>query len=173
MRDSGFLLKYLILVVVQILLWNYFNFTQLLMLTILPVMVLCIPVRYGTVYSMCIAFATGFAVDFLAGGMLGLTSLALVPVALLRVPILQLVFGEELFSRGDNISVHKLGAGKMLTAIMLSTLIFLVIYVWADGAGTRPFWFNALKVVISHMTSSLLSLFVAGILCPDSNQRWT
>lgn len=173
MRDGGFILKYFVLLIAQVLLWNFFNFSQFIILCILPVMVLCIPIRHGTVYSLILAFITGFLADFVTGGMLGLTSLALVPVALVRVPVLRLAFGQELFSRGDNISVHKLGAGKMLIGIILVTSLFAILYVWADGAGTRPFWFNFLKVLLSVALSSLVSLLVSFILCPDTNSRWT
>ena len=173
MRDGGFILKYLVLLIAQVLLWNFFNFSQFLMLCFLPVMVLCIPIRHGTVYSLFFAFITGFIADFVSGGMLGLTSFALVPVALVRIPVLRLAFGQELFSRGDNISVHKLGAGKMFLGIVLVTTLFAILYIWADGAGTRPFWFNFLKVILTSAVSSILSLLVSFILCPDTNSRWT
>ena len=35
---NGFTLKYLLLLVAQILVWNYFNFTQFLTIAILPAM---------------------------------------------------------------------------------------------------------------------------------------
>lgn len=173
MRDSGFILKYIVLLIVQVLLWNFFNFSQFMVLCILPAMVLCFPIRYGTLPALILAFITGFLADFVSGGMLGLTSFALVPVALIRVPVLHLAFGQGLFSRGDNISVVKLGAGKMLLGIGIVTTLFAILYVWADGAGTRPFWFNFVKVLLSTVTSSLVSLPVSMILCPDTNSRWT
>lgn len=173
MRDGGFILKYFVLLIAQVLLWNFFNFSQFLMLCILPVMVLCIPIRHGTIYALILAFITGFIADFVSGGMLGLTSFALVPVALVREPVLRLAFGQELFSRGDNISVHKLGASKMFLGIVLVTALFTILYVWADGAGTRPFWFNLLKITLTVIASSLLSILISFILCPDTNSRWT
>ena len=49
-------IKYLLLLVAQILLWNYFNFTQFLTIAILPAMILCIPVKKGAVFGMLAAF---------------------------------------------------------------------------------------------------------------------
>lgn len=172
MRDNGFIVKYLLLLVVQILFWAFFDLSQFLMLCILPTMVLCIPIKRSTVYSMTVAFITGFLADFVTGGILGLTAFALIPVALVRMPVLRLSFGQELIFRGDNISVRKLGMRKMFVGIIIVTTVFLVMYVWADGAGTRPFWFNATKVVLSVVLSSIVSIMVSVILCPDSHSKW-
>ena len=81
MRKSGFWAAYLLLLLAQLLLSNFFNLTPYLMLSILPVMVLCIPIRVGPVGAMLIAFATGMVTDLLSEGLLGLNAFALVPVA--------------------------------------------------------------------------------------------
>lgn len=169
MKNPGFTLKFLLLTLAQILLWNYFNFTQFLMVAFLPALILCLPIRRGAVYAMVIAFATGFAADFFSSGMLGLTSAALVPVALARRGIISLVCGEEVFARGENITIRRQGLPKMALAILIETAIFLAIYIWADGAGTRPLWFNLVKFGASLIAGTLVSLFAANIL--DSEIR--
>ena len=168
MKDSGFAIKFLILAVAQVLLWNYFDFTQYLMLVYLPVLIVCLPIRRGTVFAMLVAFVTGFAVDFFSSGMMGLTSMALVPVAFARRGIIQLVCGEEVFARGENISIKRQGLPKMALAILMETAIFLVIYIWADGAGTRPLWFNLVKFASSLLAGTLISLLMSNILDSDS-----
>ena len=80
MRRSNFFLVYLLLVVAQILICNYFHLTPYVTLSLLPVMVLCLPVRVSTLGALFIAFATGMSVDFLAEGLPGLNTLALLPV---------------------------------------------------------------------------------------------
>ena len=105
MRNS-FTLTYILLTVGQMILSNYFHFTPYVMLTILPAMVLCIPTKTGTVKAMLIAFVTGLAVDFFAEGTLGINALSLVPVALLRKPVIDLFFGSEPFEQKENISVR-------------------------------------------------------------------
>ena len=169
---NGFTVKYLLLLIAQILLWNYFNFTQFLTFAILPAMILCLPVRRGTVSAMLIAFATGFAADFLAGGLLGLTSLALVPVGLLRRPIIWLVFGSELQARGEDISFQRQGSSKMMLATAMVTAVFLLVYIVADSAGTRPLWVDAVKFAASLAVSTLISTYIAWILCSENSQKW-
>ena len=117
MRKAQFYLVFMVLTIVQMLICNYFHLSAYLMLSILPVMVLCLPLRVGTTGAMIIAFATGLVVDLLAEGMLGLNTLALVPVAYARKGIIRLVFGDELFARKEDFSVRKNGFGKVAVAI--------------------------------------------------------
>ena len=170
MKKPGFLLLYLLLVIAQILLGEFCTFSPVLVISILPVMVLCIPVNRGPIFAMIAAFCTGFAVDFLCDGMLGLTSLALVPAALCRSGILRLVFGGEIFSRGENISIRRQGPLKMLLATLLVTAVYMAVYIIADGALTRPGWFDLLKFGVSLAASTLVSFFVSDLLTSDL--RW-
>jgi hypothetical protein len=170
MRKNGFWLVYLLLTVVQMLLCNYVHLTPYLMLSILPVMVLCIPIRVPTWGAMVIAFLTGLAVDLLSEGLLGLNSLALVPVAFARKELIRLIFGGELFARKEDFSARRNGFGKVALASFLVQALFLLIYIWADGAGTRPFSFNAIRFGISLAAGWAISLLVVDILAPDTRK---
>ena len=172
MRHAGFTVKYLLLLAAQVLLWNFCNFTPLLVIALLPVMILGLPLKCSTPMSMLIAFVSGFAVDFLVGGPLGLSCLALVPVAFLRRIVLSAVFGSELFARGEEISTGRLGWSKMLLAAVLLNAVFLLIYIIADSAGTVPFWAMTVKFIASLALNSALALPVANLLCPDPEARW-
>lgn len=167
---NNFALTYLLLLVVQLLLCNYFHFTPWLFLTLLPAMVLCIPTRIGTVGTLFIAFATGLAVDFLAEGLLGLNALSLVPVAFFRKPVIELVFGSEPFEHRESISMRKYGLLRVSVALIIMLTLFLAIYILADGAGTRPFWFNFIKLCASVLASWLLSLVVVNLLTADDRR---
>lgn len=163
----GFWIAYIFLLMAQLLLSNYFHVTPYIFLTLLPVMVLCIPIRMGTVGAMIVAGLSGLVIDFLSEGVLGLNALALIPVAYARNGIIGLIFGPELFARKEDFSIGRCGFGKVAVALFLSLLIFLVIYIWADGAGTRPLWFNGLRLGASLAASFLLSLLTLGVLAPD------
>ena len=170
MRKNSFFLVYLLLMVVQMLICNYFNLTPYVMLSILPVMVLCMPLRVPTWLTMAIAFATASAVDLLSEGLLGLNALALVPVAFVRKEVIRLVFGGELFARKEDFSVHKNGFGEILLAILMVQALFLLVYIWADGAGTRPFTFEAIRFGASLAAGVVVSLMVVGVLAPDTRK---
>ena len=164
----NFVLVYIMLLAVQMLLSDFVRISPYITLTILPVMVLCIPVKVPPSITMIIAFATGLAVDFFSDGILGLNALALVPVAALRNPILGLVMGNEMLEKKEDFSLGKSGAPKVSTAILMVHVVFLLIYILADGAGTRPLAFNAIRFSLSLIAGYLLSLFVAGFLAPDN-----
>lgn len=166
----GFWIAYTLLLVAQLMLSNYFHITPYIFPTILPVMVLCIPIRMGTAGAMLAACASGLAIDFLSEGILGLNALALVPVAFARRGIISLVFGPEIFARKEDFSIERSGFAKVATALFLSLLLFLAIYIWADGAGTRPLWFNLLRLAASLTASFLLSLLTLGALAPDTRK---
>ena len=168
MMRRSFVFVYIMLLAVQMLLSDFVRISPYVTLTILPVMVLCIPVKVPTSLTMIIAFATGLAVDFFSDGVLGLNALALVPVALLRNPILGLVMGNEILEKKEGFSMAKAGFGKVSTAILMVQALFLIIYILADGAGTRPLSFNAIRFAISLIAGYLLSLFVVGFLAPDN-----
>lgn len=170
MRKAGFFAVYMIMLVAQLVLTNYFHFTQYIILTILPVMVLCIPLKISTIVAMLIAFGSGLAVDLLSEGLLGLNALALVPVALCRKEMIRLIFGEELISRGEDFSVKRSGLGQVLLAIVIAQAMFLAVYIWADSAGTRPFWFNFLRFLLSLISGVLVSLLIVDTLAPDSRK---
>ena len=127
MKKSGFWLIYLLILVAQLLLSTYANFSPYVLVTLLPVMVLCIPIRVGTILTMIIAFASGLSIDLLSEGLLGLNALALVPVAFARNSIIRLIFGGELFAREEDFSVNRSGLGKVVMAILLSTALFVAV----------------------------------------------
>lgn len=161
---NSFTLTYILLTVAQMILSNYFHFTPYVMITILPVMVLCIPTKVGTAKSMLIAFATGLAVDFFSEGTLGINAMSLVPVALLREPVIGSIFGNEPFEHKENVTIRKYGFARVSLAVILMTTLFLLIYILADCAGTRPFWFVITCLGLSTLASYLASVCFINLL---------
>ena len=170
MRKAGFYFVFFLLAVVQMLICNYLNLSAWLMLSILPVMILCVPLRLPTFWTMLLAFVTGCAVDLLSEGLLGINALALVPVAFVRKEVIRLIFGDELFARKEDFSMRKNGFGKVALAIFLVQALYLGIYIWADGAGTRPLAFNAIRFGVSLGAGWIVSLLIVDILAPDTRK---
>ena len=160
---------YLILLLAQMVICNYFHLTYYVTLSLLPSLILFLPSRIGTVGAMLIAAATGLVVDALAEGLPGLNMFALVPVAFARRGILSLVCGSELYANGENLSMKKHGIGKVLTVLLIGQGLFLSLYIWADNAGTSPFWFSFLRFLCSLAAGVLLSL-IAGDLLSDNSR---
>lgn len=166
---QNYIMMFLLIVGVQLLICNYLHISTFLTLSILPCAILLMPTRYSPVVAMLLAFVSGLAVDTLAEGVTGLNALALVPVAGARRWICGFIFGKELTSTGEDVSMMKYGTGKMALAIFIAQFIFLATYIWADGAEARPFMFNALRFSVSLVAGTLISLIIANLL--DPNER--
>lgn len=169
MRKS-FTFTYILMVIAQMILSNYFHFTPLAMLTILPAIVLLLPTKVDTFWAMVIAFATGLAVDLFAEGTLGINALSLVPVAFLRKTLIGTIFGVEPFEQKENLSIKKYGFARISFAIILVTALFLAIFILADSAGTRPLWFLGTKFGISLLASYLVSILLVNLLSYDDRR---
>ena len=167
-----YILIYLILLVIQIILGDLLNLSQYVVICFLPVMILSLPITYNTTQLLVISFASALAVDFFTNGMLGLTTCALLPVALARNRLIRLVFGTELMSRQEDISIHKQGGGKVFLTILLATTLFFAVFIPIDCAGTRSMSFMATRFLLSVALSSAVSYYVAGVLAPREADRW-
>ena len=163
-------LAYLILLMMQMIICNYFRLGPFLLVSLLPAMVFCIPLRCGTLPTMLIAFATGLTVDFLAEGLPGINTLSIVPVAYCRLGLCKMIFGDELVERGNDFSIEKHGIVKVAFALGIADAIFLLIYIIADGGGSMPFVFNLVKFAVSLVVGILLSLVIADVSKPDSGR---
>lgn len=170
MRNPTFSIAYILLAIAQIIICNYFQISPYFVISILPAMVMCIPLTISTNISMIIAFVTGLSVDWLAEGLIGINAAALIPVAYARKSIIRVFLGEDLISRKDSFSFHKNGITKILTAIFVAYLIFFTVYVILDGAGLRTFWFNLLRIVLSIACSIIPGLIVTGRLTKEERK---
>lgn len=167
---QNFGILYCLMLICQVLLCNYFQFTPYIMLTVLPAMILCVPLTISTVGCMLIAFFSGLTVDWLAEGIIGLNAASLVPVAILRKPFIRIFFGEDLITRRDSFSMRKYGLAKVSAALLSSMLVFLAIYITLDGAGTRSLVFNLIRGGSTLLCSYILGLAVVNTLTPDDRK---
>ena len=149
-----------ILCLAQIILSNYLYVSHSLVLNLLPLVILSLPASRGVNVAMLVAFLAGFAVDFASTGMLGLSSAALLPVALLRFPILRAVGGEEYLVHRDSPPVGHLTTRGVFLATLSAAAVFFLCYVFIDAAGTRPLWFNLTRMALSSVASAALMTFL-------------
>ncbi len=169
--SQNFGIIYSLLLICQLVLCNYSPLGPYIMLTMLPAMILCIPLSVSVFTCMIIAFASGLAVDWLSEGLIGINAASLLPVAYARKGIIRIFFGEDLITRKDRFSFNKFGTLKISAAIVTALTIFLTIYIILDGAGTRPLWFNFASLGASLICNWLLSLLVTHILTPNDRKE--
>jgi len=170
MKGQNFGLLYFLMTLAQIILCNFTNLGPYDMLSLLPAMVICVPLTVSTPLCMLLAFATGLSVDWLSEGLVGLIAASLVPVALMRKPLIRFFLGEDLITRSDSFSFRKNGIGKITMLLFIATVLFLGIYIILDGAGTRPVWFNLTRLGVSLACNCILALIVTNILTVDDRK---
>ncbi|MGN0191216.1 MAG: hypothetical protein ACI39U_06130 [Candidatus Cryptobacteroides sp.] len=150
-------------VLAQLVVCNYLFFGPMVTLTLLPVAVLFIPLRQKTPLVMVEAFLIGLFVDWLSDGVPGLNAAALVPVAFVRDFLVRLFVGEDTVVRRDPVTVGKSGWFRMIAMISVATLLFLLVYVPLDSAGTRSFGFNAARTGLSFAASLVVGIVLANV----------
>ena len=170
MKNQYYGILYFLMVIGQMIICNYFQFTPYVVLSLLPAMILCMPLTVGTPACMMIAFASGLSVDWLAEGLIGINAASLVPVAFARKTIIRIFLGEDLIARNDSFTFKKNGIGKISVALIVALIIFFSIYVILDGAGTQTTSFNLIRIGASVAASFLLSLIVTEVLTPDDRK---
>jgi hypothetical protein len=168
--SQNFGLLYFLLIICQVIMSNFTNLGPYVMLSMLPAMILCIPTSISTAVCMIVAFASGLAVDWLSEGLLGLNAAAAVLVAILRKGLIRFFLGEDIITRNDSFSIRKNGMVKVSSALIVATSVFLVTYIFLDGAGTRPFWFCAAKFGVSLACNWLLGLIIVNTLSLDDRK---
>ncbi len=161
--DTKFIATWILLVVCQIVICDCIFLGPMVTVTLLPVLVMFLPLYTRTEVSMLIAFAAGFAVDWLSDGVLGLNMAALVPVALMQKPLVRLFIGEDTVVRAEALSVVKSGWLRMLALVTVATAVFLLIYVVLDGAGERSLGFTAARLGCSLAASLLPAAIIIHI----------
>ena len=152
-------LIYFLLIPVQIVLSQLIQPGPDWVLTLLPVMLLCLPTGWPTLRCMLFAFCTGLAVDFFSGGVLGLSALALTPLGWMRNFFLRKFFNDELVDRGEPLSWRKWGMG-IVGLVLLMTAIFLLIYIFVDAGGERSFWMGGRTFLLSMAADAVLALLI-------------
>ena len=167
---QNFKVLYFLLVICQIVLCNYAYLGPYLMLSILPAMIMCVPLSVSTAGCMFIAFITGLSVDWLSEGLIGINAASLIPVALTRRTFIRIFLGEDIINRNDSFSIRKNGFGKVSIVMAAAYIIFLAVYILLDGAGTRPTWFNLTRIGVSLACNYILALIVTNILTVDDRK---
>jgi len=148
-----------LLVVAQVFLFNNIQLRGLLDSFVAPciyiMFILLIPVGTSQVKMQFIAFALGFAVDFLSGT-LGINTAACVLIGFLRPAALKLLFNREERNKGTRPTVYLLGRKQFLSYTFTLAFVFHLTLCFLEVFTLYEFYFTILRALLSAMTSTLL-----------------
>lgn len=156
MRIDKHYIIFFSLLLFQIILSSAVNLSNYLVLSVLPLMIMTLPKEFSAPAAMLSAFFAGFIADFFTDGTLGLTICALLPVALLRLYLLEFFDEEKLPDNKDS-----------FLPLLAANLVFMVVFVWVDAAGTRPFIFNFLRTLLSVPINTLIGYVIATMVLKE------
>lgn len=166
MKNGNYIIKFVILLLVQMVLTKYCRIGYHIFISILPAMILCAPTSNKTFLTGLLAFVSGLAVDFLSDGVPGLNAAALVPVAFLQKPFIRIFIDDEIVERHYSFSFWEYGIIKVGLALLAEMAVYFAIYVIADSAGTRTVWFNLLTFFCSMAVSLVFCMVAVNVLAP-------
>ena len=166
-RNQSF--NYIVIIICQMLITNFIHFGSYIFINILPILIITIPLKTSTIRTMIIAFIMGLSIDFLADGVIGLNTIALVPIAFLRKGLILAILGQDVINRSESISTKQHGLLKITAIIAILQFIFTTIYVLADTAGTRSFNFHIIRIICSSVTSIIISIIINRLVNNNSN----
>lgn len=167
MRNGNFTILFIILLFSQIVISNFCDFTPYLFITILPSMIMMLPPSVSTRKALFAAFFSALFIDLATESIVGINVFAAIPVALVRTPVITMLFGDDPDGRGKVISMSGTGFFQVGIMILISTALFAALYLWADGAGLA---FSIIKFVASLLVSTLISLGACELLA-SSHRR--
>ena len=155
-----------LLIICQILLSEYVNIWPLLYIAIFPQFIILLPPSFNRLAHLLVAFILGLAIDLFADGVPGLNAAALVAMAYIRPAFLKITLSKANLDTTDNlpllprtVEIQKLA---MLNGCMLA--VFFTVYILLDSAGTFPFWYTILKIVVCTIINCIISLVCSKVL---------
>jgi hypothetical protein len=157
----GDILFYILLFILQIILNDLINLGPYVYLCIFPLIIINLPMEWGAGKSMIAAFIIGLLLDMLSDGVLGLNAAASVLIAAARLPLYKLTINGNTTDQIPTPSIKSAGLGKYINFVSILYALFLIVYVFFDCLGFRPFLFVLLKIVISTAASVLLTVIIS------------
>lgn len=151
-------------VLIQIVISNFVYTGPYINVTLLPFIVLTMPMGWSTVKVMTIATVSALPVDFFAEGVAGLNMAAL----LLSVIVWE-IFANAFTANGQReregiMSIEWLGRWRYLLLTVSVLTVFLIIHTVLECAGTRPASFIALKITLSCLVNTPLYFLLQAVL---------
>lgn len=159
MTKPYYIFAFICICVVQMLINNFFNVSQYLLLSLLPMLILSLPLKYPTSVNLLFAFCVGVIVDLVSSPVIGLSCCPLLLCAFAKNYIIRLVYGVEILWQREDSPLNYQSTKEVIISLIIICALYFLVYVWIDTAGTRPFSF----VFQRWIYSTLLSAFVCGI----------
>lgn len=167
MKKYSNLLFLALVFLLQLVLSDYVHLGPWIYLTLIPFLILNIPLSRPPHIGMLIAFGLGLLLDILSDGVPGLNAFAAVMAAAPRKFLYRSLVNGDRQDKTEVPEIRVVGPVKYIKYLASLTAIYLAAYLLLDCVSFRPAGFILLKFAASTVASTLLALLPA---LPDKHR---
>ena len=160
MNKSHSILFFVLVFLLQLVISNYVNLGPWIMLSLMPFLILQLPVQRTPHIVLLSAFGLGLLLDWLSAGVLGLNAFAAIVAAAPRRLLYRRIINNDRHDETWIPLLRDAGFGKYLKYLLILTGIYLAAYILLDCVSVRPFGFILVKFVASTLASTALGLLL-------------
>jgi len=169
MNKPGNILFFVLVFLLQLIISDYLNLGPWVCLTLVPFMILHIPLSKSPHVVMLTAFGIGLGLDILSAGVPGLNAFAAVLTAALRKAFYRRLVNSDRQDNTEILRLREVGPLKFGRYLLALTAVYLAAYILLDCVSVRPAGFIAIKFAASTVASTALALLLA---LPIQNNRY-
>jgi hypothetical protein len=161
MNKAGDILFFALLFILQLVISDYVHLGPWVCLTLIPLLILSIPLSHSPHAVLLIAFALGLGLDVLSDGVPGLNAFAAVLAAAPRKFFYRILVNADRQDKTEVPKIREVGLMKYLRYLGILTAIYLLAYIVLDCVSFRPPLFLLGKFIISWVASTALCLLLS------------
>ena len=161
MNKSHSILFFALVFLLQLVISNYVNLGPWITLSLIPFLILQLPMRRTPHVVLLSAFGLGLLLDWLSAGVLGLNAFAAVMAAAPRRLLYRRIINSDRHDETWIPLLRDTGFGKYLRYLLILAAGYLAAYILLDCVSVRPFGFILVKFVASTLASTALGLLLA------------
>jgi hypothetical protein len=161
MNKAGDILFFALLFILQLVISDYVHLGPWVYLTLIPLLILSIPLSHSPHAVLLIAFALGLGLDVLSDGVPGLNAFAAVMAAAPRKFFFRILVNADRQDKTEVPKIREVGLMKYLRYLGILTAIYLLAYIVLDCVSFRPPLFLLGKFIVSWVASTALGLLLS------------
>lgn len=155
-----YLLLGVIIIIAQLIIEEYVNYHPLIHIAIFPLFIIILPTRINQIPLMLISLVIGLLIDILSDGIIGLNSAALIAMAFVKLPILNIIVNKNNIAENSIISSKTLHLNSFSLYCLIMYTIFFLVYVALDGIGYISILYSVLRFIIYIILNTIISILI-------------
>lgn len=161
MNKPADILYFVLVFLLQLVIADYLHLGPFICISLIPFLILNIPLSRSPHTVMLTAFGLGLVLDVLSAGVPGMNAFAAVLTATLRKFLYRTLVNSDRQDKTEVPLLKETGLrkyGRYLSALVAT---YLAAYILLDCVSFRPAGFLAVKFVVSSFASLVLSMLLA------------